>query len=67
MTTYLVYFELYGKKMRVTIRTKSPEQAEEILRGKIVIHRIEEDPHDEFKEAVGLLKKMSNLVNSWGK
>jgi hypothetical protein len=41
MKTYKVYFEIFGKKMKVEIKAKSKQQAEEIIKSKIIFHKIE--------------------------
>ena len=42
MNTYNVYFEIFGKKMKVEIKAKSKQQAEEIVKSKIIFHKIED-------------------------
>jgi len=42
MNTYNVYLELFGKKMKVEIKAKSKQQAEEIVKSKIIFHKIED-------------------------
>jgi len=42
MKTYNVYFEIFGKKMKVEIKAKSKLQAEEIVKSKIIFHKIED-------------------------
>jgi hypothetical protein len=42
MNTYNVYFEIFGKKMKIEIKAKSKQQAEEIVKSKIVFHKIED-------------------------
>jgi hypothetical protein len=42
MNTYNVYLELFGKKMKVKIKAKSKQQAEEIVKSKIIFHKIED-------------------------
>lgn len=38
---YDVYFELYGHKMKTTIEAKSVQDAEYLVRGKIIFHKVE--------------------------
>ena len=42
MNTYDVYFEIYGKKLKVKVNAKSKLQAEEIVKSKIIFHKIED-------------------------
>jgi len=59
---YDIFFEIYGKKMKCTLFAESKEQAEYILRGKIKIHKICEQPtpqtkgdfFDNFKDILGV-------------
>lgn len=38
--TYDVYFEVFGKKMKTQILAESEEQAKEIIKSKVIFHRI---------------------------
>jgi hypothetical protein len=38
---YTVYFELYGKKMKTIVNAKSEHEAKELVKSKIIFHRIE--------------------------
>jgi hypothetical protein len=42
MNTYDVYFEIYGKKLKVKLKAKSKIQAEEIVKSKIIFHKIKD-------------------------
>lgn len=47
MKTYTVYFEIYGKKMKASgIEATNQDQAERIVRHKLNIMNIEEEPSD---------------------
>jgi len=37
---YHVYFEFYGKKMQADIEADTPNDAKEIVRNKIIFHKI---------------------------
>ena len=39
---YIIKFQFFDKKMKTTIKAKSKEEAEYLLRGKIVVIKIEE-------------------------
>ena len=41
--TYTLYFSIYGKKMKCQIDAYDREGAIELLRQKIVIHRVDEE------------------------
>lgn len=51
MRLYAVYFELYGKKMKVKVMASSPESAREIVKGSIRFDKIEILPPDEPKRS----------------
>lgn len=58
---YIVYFELYGKKMQTIIKADNAEEAKYMIMGKIVFHKIHEkvdelskDLPEGFKEIFGL-------------
>lgn len=38
---YEVFFEIFGKKMKTTIEAKSIQDAEYLVRGKIIFHKVE--------------------------
>lgn len=42
MKDYVVYFEVYNKKLKTTVRARNPERAAEVVRGMIEIKKIEE-------------------------
>lgn len=41
MTEFTVFYELGGHKMRTTVQAKSRNEAEAIVRSKVIIHKIE--------------------------
>jgi hypothetical protein len=56
MTDYTIYFELFGKKMKTTIRAKSRSDAMEAIKDKIVFHKIVETDSkaDELRKIFGI-------------
>lgn len=42
MKKYVIYFQLYGKKLKTTIKASSMESAKEIIKSKIIFDKIEE-------------------------
>ena len=48
MNTYDVYFEIYGKKLKVKLKAQSKLQAEEIVKSKIIFHKIEDVTIDDI-------------------
>jgi len=53
MKNYTVYFEIYGKKLKTTVMANNREHAEEIIRNKIIFHKIalmDDDKDDLFSK-----------------
>lgn len=57
--TYRVYFEIFGKKMRVEIEADSAVQAKEIIRDKIIFHKI--IPRASDQDVIDFLKGTFNM------
>lgn len=62
MNTYTIWFEIYGKKMRVDIHADSEEAAKAKLRDKIKFHKIEEQKQwwtdfEAMAELLGMKRK----------
>ena len=59
MKEHKIYFELFGKKMCTTVTANSRDQAKEIIREKIIFHKIEvaknkdDDFIDDFLKGFG--------------
>ena len=43
MKNYIVLFELYGKKLKTRVEANSPKEAEEIIKNKIIFHKVKEE------------------------
>ncbi len=60
MTKYKIYFELFGKKMSTEIFALNEERAKDILRSKIIFHKIEDlDAKKKSDDFIDGLKKMA--------
>lgn len=53
MNEYTVYFEIYGKKMKVKVKAVSKFEAESQVRKDIKIHKIEDSLLDTFNTIFG--------------
>lgn len=55
MNEYIVYFEIYGKKLKVRIAANSKEDAKYKVMGKIKFHKVEpvSSVLDFFKDIMG--------------
>lgn len=63
MKKYHVYFEVYGKKMKTTLYAISKVQAENIVRSKLVIDKIE-DTGIEKGSLADTLGTFDDIINS---
>ncbi len=55
MKNYKIYFEVYGKKMKTTVKAKTETEAKELIKNKIkFIKVIQEDPIDFLKNIFGI-------------
>jgi hypothetical protein len=59
MRNYIVYFEIYGKKMKTTVMAHSQQDAVEIVKGKIQINKVEllSDEFNAFMNLVDIITK----------
>ena len=48
MKTFVIYFSIFGKKMKTTIKAETEAEARILIREKIVFHKIEIDRGKDF-------------------
>ena len=53
MNNYTLYFSLYGKKMKTTVSANSEQEAKQIVKDKIVFHKIE--TNDIFQDLIDIV------------
>jgi ASC-1-like (ASCH) protein len=58
MKTYIVYFEIYGKKMKTEVKAQDPAKARQQVIDKLIFHKVEfkdnvGDIPDSFKDVFG--------------
>jgi hypothetical protein len=41
MNTYIIYFEIFGKKMKTIVDAPSKSEAKKVVKNKIIFHKIE--------------------------
>lgn len=58
MNTYLVYFELFGKRMKVRIKATSKQDAQDQVARRIKFHKVELEETDRTVEDLMNLFKM---------
>jgi len=63
MKNYIVYFEMFGKKVKTTILAKSTTEAKQNVINKIKFHKITENPEDEFNKGVDIFNKFNDILN----
>lgn len=59
MKNYIVYFELFGKKMKSKVLADSKEDAQERIKSKIIFHRTDLDDKDEYND----IMKLFDIIN----
>ena len=72
MKEFIIYFELYGKKMKTTVRAYNETGAKKVVQEKIVFHKIvkkaKNDLSDEdVKNFLGDDNTFNELMNMFGK
>lgn len=63
MKNFDVYFEICGKKLMTTIFSESEEKAKQIVRNKIVFHKVVPKPNDDFNKIDETLTKIMDLLD----
>jgi len=60
MKNFMVYFEIFGKKMRCELSCNTKEEVENLIKNKIKIHKIEKSAPKNFdgEESLDFLKNM---------
>lgn len=56
---FKVYFEIYGKKMKTTIQADTEAEAKDIIRNKIIFHKVVSEPLND-KDAFNFLFEIVN-------
>lgn len=59
---YIVYFEIYGKKMKVKVLAGSMTEAQQKVKGKIIFHKTIYEQKDEFNQARDIVDNMLNIL-----
>ena len=49
MYEYTVYFSIYGKKFKTSVFAHSESEAKDIVKGKVIIHKVSEVVPDPMK------------------
>ena len=62
MKNYDVYFEIYGKRLKTTILAESEEKAKEIVRNKIVFHKVVLKQNDEFNKIDDIFTNIMDVL-----
>ncbi len=66
MRNYTVYFEIYGKKMKVKVPARSMTEAQDTVRNKIIFHKTVADD-DEWNKAVDIMGKIDGIIKKKSK
>ena len=60
MRNFDVYFEIYGKKMKVRILAETENDAKKEVEKKIIFHKVEK-PKEEFKDSMDIFDNILNI------
>jgi hypothetical protein len=52
MKKYIVYFEIFGKKMKTEVFAMNEEQAMIAVKNKIIFHKVNSEAEESFDQAV---------------
>jgi hypothetical protein len=61
MRNFDVYFEIYGKKMKVRILAENENDAKKEVEKKIIFHKVEK-PKEEFNDSMDIF---DNIINTF--
>lgn len=59
---FTVYFEIFGKKMKVKILCFNDVEARQIVRNKIKFHKVILDKSDGFNQATDVIDDIMNII-----
>jgi len=62
MKNYIVYFEIFGKKMKTTEPAETMTEAKQNVIDKIKWHKITEKPQDEFNQSIDMLEDIIDIL-----
>jgi hypothetical protein len=63
MKNYIVYFEIFGKKMKTKILAESKEKAEQQVKDKIIFHKVVIDEQDDFNKIMDTLDSITDILS----
>jgi len=63
MKKYIVYFEIFGKKMKTKILAESKEKAEQQVKDKIIFHKVVIDEQDDFNKIMDTLDSITDILS----
>ena len=61
MKKFIIYFEVFSRKMRIEIEANSEVEAKKILQDRIIFHKIEEVPKNELND---LFESFKNIFGN---
>jgi len=60
---YSVYFEIYGKKMKIKVLAESMTEAQEKVKDKIIFHKIVVEEKEEFNQVMDLMDGIMDALD----
>lgn len=62
MKNWTVYFEAFGRNLKITVTAESEEKAKDLVLQKIRFHKVEKTK-DEFNDVIDIIDQMSEFFN----
>jgi cupin superfamily acireductone dioxygenase involved in methionine salvage len=62
MKNFDVYFEIYGKKMKVTVFAENEEKAKEMVKDSISFHKVVYKKEDEFNQVIEMMDSVIDAL-----
>ena len=59
---FVVYFEIFGKKMKTTVLAETKELAEQEVRNTIIFHNTVQKKNDSFNKTVDIFDKINDIL-----
>jgi hypothetical protein len=59
---FTVYFELFGKKMKTSVKADSIYAAQAKIKDKIIFHKCEERPLNEDEQLVDVMEMLNRVI-----
>lgn len=62
MKDYNINFEIYGKKMKTTVKAKDIPEAKDNIRNKIIFHKVVEKKDTDFENIKSMMNEIIDIL-----